>query len=126
MGLKIGIRREDMYAWERRVPLVPSDLADLASSDGFEFLVQSSEKRVFTDDEYRAAGHVVVESLEPCSVIIGLKEIPVEVFEQGKPYVFFSHVIKGQPANMPMLQRALDLGCTILDSRRSPTMPGSA
>ena len=112
---KIGIRREDMYAWERRTPLVPSDLAELAASDSFEFLVQSSEKRAFTDDQYRAAGHDVVASLEACPVIIGLKEIPVEVFEQGKPYVFFSHVIKGQPANMPMLQRALDLGCTILD-----------
>ena len=33
----------------------------------------------------------------------------------GQAYVFFAHVIKGQPFNMPMLQRMLDLGCTLID-----------
>jgi len=115
MVLRIGIRREDMYAWERRTPLVPEDLASLSACAELEFLVQSSDKRAFADDEYRDAGLEVGESLETCPLIIGLKEIPVDVLEQGKPYVFFSHVIKGQPANMPMLQQALDFGCTILD-----------
>lgn len=112
---KIGIRREDMYAWERRTPLVPEDLASLSAEGEPEFLVQSSDKRAFTDTEYREAGLDVVDSLADCPVIIGLKEIPVDVLEPGKSYVFFSHVIKGQPANMPMLRRALDLGCTIID-----------
>jgi hypothetical protein len=94
-----------MYAWERRVPLVPEDLAELTKG-GLSFVVQSSAKRVFTDEAYRAA------------LVIGLKEIPVDVLEKGKVYVFFSHTIKGQPANMPMLRRALDLHCTILDYER--------
>ena len=115
MGLKVGIRREDMYTWERRAPLVPGDLAELASTRGYEFVVQSSDKRAFTDAEYRDAGIAIFDSLENCPLIIGLKEVPVDVLEAGKAYVYFSHVIKGQPANMPMLQRALDLGCTILD-----------
>ncbi len=42
----------------------------------------------------------------------------MDVLEKGKAYVFFSHVIKGQSFNMPMLQRALDLGCTIIDYER--------
>ena len=29
--------------------------------------------------------------------------------------MFFSHTIKGQPRNMPMLRRILDLGCSLLD-----------
>ena len=29
MGVTIGIRREDKNEWERRVPLVPADLAEL-------------------------------------------------------------------------------------------------
>jgi len=115
MVLKIGIRREDMYAWERRTPLVPDDLASLSADAELGFLVQSSEKRAFTDAEYREAGLDIADSLTDCPIIIGLKEIPVDVLERGKPYVFFSHVIKGQPANMPMLQQALDLGCTIID-----------
>jgi len=113
----VGIRREDMYHWERRTPLVPEDAAELASS-GIEVMVQSSDKRAFPDDDYRRLGLRVVDSLEEAPVIIGLKEIPIDAFEEGKVYTFFSHTIKGQPANMPMLRRALDLGCTIIDYER--------
>jgi len=113
----IGIRREDMYHWERRTPLVPEDAAEIASS-GIEVIVQSSDKRAFPDDDYRRLGLRVVDSLEEAPVIVGLKEIPIDVFEEGKVYTFFSHTIKGQPANMPMLRRALDLRCTIIDYER--------
>ena len=117
MAARVGIRREDMYHWERRTPLVPEDAAELASS-GIEVTVQSSDKRAFPDDDYRRLGLRVVDSLEEAPVIIGLKEIPIDVFEEGKVYTFFSHTIKGQPANMPMLRRALDLCCTIIDYER--------
>jgi saccharopine dehydrogenase (NAD+, L-lysine-forming) len=118
MGDRIGVRREDMYHWERRVPLVPEDLLALGSEAGLQFRVQSSDGRAFSDDEYRAAGLEIVEALTDCPIIIGLKEIPVDALERDKVYVFFSHTIKGQPANMPMLQRCLDLGCTIIDYER--------
>ena len=118
MGDRIGLRREDMYHWERRVPLVPDDLRALSESGGLRFAVQSSEKRAFTDDEYRLAGLDVVEELTGCSVVIGLKEIPVEALQPNTVYVFFSHTIKGQPANMPMLKRCLELGCTVVDYER--------
>jgi alpha-aminoadipic semialdehyde synthase len=49
---------------------------------------------------------------------LGIKEVPKEAFEAEKAYVFFAHVIKGQPYNMPMLQRMLDLGCTLIDYER--------
>lgn len=114
---KIGVRREDMYAWERRVPLVPEDVR-LLTQGGLSFLVQSSTKRAFTEDEYRAAGCTVVDQLNDCLLVIGLKEIPVGALSRGVVYLFFSHTIKGQPANMPMLQRLLDLGCTVIDYER--------
>lgn len=113
----VGLRREDMYVWERRVPLIPEDVAVLAAQ-GLSFRVQSSLKRVFRDEEYRDVGLTVVETLEDCPILIGLKEIPVDVLEADKVYVFFSHTIKGQRSNMPMLKRALDLGCTIIDYER--------
>ena len=118
MGDRIGLRREDMYHWERRVPLVPDDLRALSESDGLTFSVQSSEKRAFTDGEYRAAGLDVVDDLSDCGVVIGLKEIPLDVLQPDTAYVFFSHTIKGQPANMPMLNRCLELGCTVIDYER--------
>ncbi len=114
----VGVRREDMYRWERRTPLVPEDARTLSQATGVPFHVQSSPTRAYTEDEYRTHGIPVLDSLQDCPLIFGLKEIPLEVLERGKAYVFFSHVIKGQPQNMPMLQRALDLGCTIIDYER--------
>ena len=114
----IGIRREDMYHWERRVPLVPEDIRELSEERGLPFRIEISDKRAFTEDEYRAAGAEVVERLSDCPIVFGLKEIPVERLEPDRAYVFFSHTIKGQPANMPMLRRCLDLGCTIIDYER--------
>jgi alpha-aminoadipic semialdehyde synthase len=32
--------------------------------------------------------------------------------------MFFSHTIKGQPHNMPMLKRMMELGCTLIDYER--------
>jgi alpha-aminoadipic semialdehyde synthase len=115
MRSKVGIRVEDAYRWERRVPLVPEDAADLARRHGLKIVVQSSRKRVFTDEAYRAAGLEVVDDLASSAVIVGIKEIPPGVLEPGKTYVFFSHTIKGQPHNMPMLRRLLDLGATLID-----------
>jgi len=115
---RIGIRREDMYEWERRVPLVPQDLRELTDGQGLRFLVQSSAKRAFSDEEYRATGLEIVGDLVDCPIVIGLKEIPVDALERGTVHVFFSHTIKGQPANMPMLRRCLDLRCTVVDYER--------
>ena len=112
---RVGLRREDMYHWERRTPLIPAHIQELAQSAGLEFTIQSSDMRAYSDAEYQNAGLPIADDLRDCPVIIALKEIPVEVLEKDKAYVFFSHVIKGQVTNMPMLQRALDLGCTIID-----------
>jgi len=111
----VGIRREDMYQWERRVPLIPQDVRELAQDHAIEIVVQPSQKRVFRDEEYRDAGIAVSDDLSSCSVIVGIKEIPTATFEEGKTYVFFSHTIKGQSYNMPMLRRMLELGCTLID-----------
>lgn len=114
----IGIRREDRYAFERRVPLIPKDAHELAQEHDIEIIVQSSPRRVFTDEEYRRVGIEVREDLARCPVIVGIKEIPIPVLEEKKTYLFFSHTIKGQPHNMPMLNRLLELGCTLIDYER--------
>ena len=49
----IGIRREDKSIWERRVPITPEDVRELQTQHGVEIIVQTSEIRVFDDDEYR-------------------------------------------------------------------------
>ncbi len=116
--MMIGIRREDKCKWEARVPLTPQDVQRLISEHGLEFQVQASPIRTYSDDEYRAVGAAVVDHLSACPSIIGVKEMPVAFFEPGKTYTFFSHTIKRQPANMPMLRRIVELGCTLIDYER--------
>ncbi|MHC4234628.1 MAG: bifunctional lysine ketoglutarate reductase /saccharopine dehydrogenase family protein [Planctomycetota bacterium] len=116
--LRIGIRQEDKSGWEARVPLVPEDVGRLIGEHGLEFCVQSSPIRVFTPEQYVEVGAVVADDLADCPVIMGVKEIPPDVLEPDKTYVFFSHTIKGQPANMPMLRRLMELRCQLVDYER--------
>ena len=118
MEAGIGIRKEDKNRWERRVPLIPEHVRELVEKHGLRICLQPSEIRAFPNEEYVQAGAEIREDLSPCPVILGIKEMPPEFFEPGKTYVFFSHTIKGQPHNMPMLKRLLELGCTLIDYER--------
>lgn len=111
----IGIRREDKNRWERRVPLTPADVAELRARHGIEFLVQPSPIRAFPEAEYAAAGAEIREDLSACDLVMGVKEVPTAILLPEMRYFFFSHTIKCQSYNMPMLRRMLDLGCTLLD-----------
>lgn len=114
----IGIRREDINRWERRTPLTPVEVGRLVSREGVQVLVQPSDIRVFDEAEYTRAGATVAEDLSSCGTVFGIKEIPLAALAAGKTYVFFAHVIKGQPANMPMLARLRELGCAVVDYER--------
>jgi alanine dehydrogenase len=118
MTAMIGIRHEDKSKWERRVPVTPQDAADLQQEHGIQVIVQRSPTRAFTEEEFAQAGVKVRDDLSPCPMVFGIKEMPKEQFEPDKAYIFFAHVIKGQPYNMPMLRRLLELGCTLIDYER--------
>ncbi len=113
----IGIRREDKSPWERRTPITPAGVRALAEQ-GVQVFVQPSPNRAYRDEEFVVAGATVQEDLSACPVVFGVKEIPPAFFRPGGAYVFFAHVIKGQPYNMPMLRRMLELGCTLIDYER--------
>jgi len=118
MSFVLGIRREDKNQWERRVPLIPSHLKELKEKHGIDSIVQTSPIRVFTDEEYETSGITIQEDLSSCPVVFAVKEMPVDFFESRKTYVFFSHTIKGQKYNMPMLKKMMELGCTLIDYER--------
>lgn len=115
---KIGIRREDINPWEKRVPLVPSHVEELIREHGIEVFVQPSKIRIFEDDSYVRAGASVQENICPSRIVFAIKEVPIELLEKGKIYVFFSHTIKGQSHNMPMLKKMMELGCSLIDYER--------
>ena len=110
----VGVVREVYNKWERRAPLCPAHVKRLVR-DGIQVLVQPSDRRVFTDQEYKAAGANLVEDLTPASVIFGVKQVPIENLLPKRTYVFFSHVIKAQPANMELLDALLDKEIRLMD-----------
>lgn len=118
MTTNIGIRHEDKYAGERRTPLTPAHVAKLIRHENLSFTVEQSPKRIFSDQEYQEAGAGLAADLKACPIILGVKEIPVTSLEADKTYVYFSHVIKGQPYNMPMLKRLMELRCNLIDYER--------
>ena len=117
MSGSIGIRLEDKHEWERRVPLSPHGVKTL-SEQGVKVVVQPSPIRAFADDDYVAAGAEVNSDLSGCAVVFAVKEIPVSLLRDGGAYVFFSHTIKGQAHNMPMLRTMMERGCTLIDYER--------
>jgi alpha-aminoadipic semialdehyde synthase len=114
----VGIRAEDKNRWERRAPLAPEHVRQLIVDQGLAVAVEPSPRRAFADAAYLASGAVLDPGLAGCDVILGVKEVPPEKLLAGKVYVVFSHVVKGQAANMPLLARLLELGCTLIDYER--------
>ncbi|XP_027057225.1 alpha-aminoadipic semialdehyde synthase, mitochondrial-like isoform X1 [Pocillopora damicornis] len=110
----MAIRREDINVWERRAPIAPSHVAELAHK-GIKVLVQPSTRRAYTMDEYERAGAVITEDLSPASLIIGVKAVPIDLLIPDKTYAFFSHTIKAQEANMPLLDAMLEKNIRIVD-----------
>jgi alpha-aminoadipic semialdehyde synthase len=104
----IAIRREDQSIWERRAPLAPSHVRKLVFKDGYKVLVQPSNRRAFQMPEYIQAGAQIQEDLSEASLILGVKQVPIDYLLPNKTYAFFSHTIKAQEANMPLLDSLLE------------------
>jgi len=113
---KIGIRYEDKYLMERRVPLIPSHVQKLVES-GIEVQIVPSKKRIFKDEEYVVAGAQLKEELD-ASVILGVKEMPLNYFKKYNTYLFFSHTVKEQPYNMPLLKSMIESKINLIDYER--------
>jgi alpha-aminoadipic semialdehyde synthase len=123
MALVLGIRREDKGRWERRVALTPAHVEVLVKR-GIQVIVQPSTLRVFSDHEYEVVGASVQEDLSPCSLIIAVKEIPTSKLLPNKSYMFFSHTIKAQPANMAMLDDILLKKIRLIDYEKITNAQG--
>ena len=111
----LGIRKEVKNKWERRVTLTPAAVKELKDNFGIKTLFQLSEKRIFDDQDYINAGAEAREILDEAEIILAVKEIPIQHILENKIYLFFSHTIKGQPYNMPLLQTLIDKKCTLID-----------
>lgn len=112
---RIGLRKEEK-AFETRVALIPDQVKKLKEQYGIEFVVEPSNQRAFNENEFVKAGATVTPLKgSGVPVILGIKEMPIDFFEKDIVYLFFSHTIKGQKYNMPMLKRIIETGATLID-----------
>jgi len=118
MPFTIGIRAEDKNDWERRAPLTPDHVRELLAGGDLEIVVEPSARRAFTVDAYLDAGARVEEDLDDCDLVLGVKEVPIGKLLPGRPHLFFSHVVKRQTYNRPLLRALLDRGATLVDYER--------
>ena len=114
--MKIGVVREGKTPPDQRVPLTPAQCAELKRSyPDVELVVESSEVRRITDDEYRAEGIDVVKDLSGCDVLLGVKEVPLNELIPDTTYLFFSHTYKLQPYNAKLLRTIVDKRIRLID-----------
>lgn len=112
----IGLLKETKTPVDNRVALTPSQVAKLNQEyPDSEIVVQSSEIRAFSDEEYRKEGVKVVDNVSDCDVLFGIKEAKISTLLPNKHYVFFGHIAKMQEYNRPLLQAFLNKGITFTD-----------
>lgn len=112
----IGILKEGKIPVDRRVPITPLQVAQIISRyPQVEMFCQSSPVRCFLDEEYEEAGIPVVEDMEHCDVLLGVKEVPIKELIAGKTYFFFSHTIKKQAYNRKLLQEIINKKIRLVD-----------
>lgn len=111
----MGIRREDYGSqWERRAPLNPSQVKSLVDK-GVKVLVQPSNRRAYPMQDYENSGAILQEDLSEASLIVGVKQVPIPRLLPNKTYCFFSHTIKAQKENIPMLDSILEKNIRLVD-----------
>jgi alanine dehydrogenase len=114
--MKIGLIKETKVPEDNRVALSPEQAARLNREYlDSEIVVQSSDLRAFSDEEYHQAGVKVVDDLSDCDVLFGIKETQIDTMIPGKHYFFFGHIAKQQAYNRPLLQAMLAKGLTFSD-----------
>lgn len=116
MSIKFAIIKERKNPPDRRVVFSPLALqeAKYQFPNAF-FKVESSDIRVFPDEQYRVAGFEVTNNVSDCDVLIGVKEVPIDALIPNKKYFFFSHTIKKQPYNRDLLRAILEKKIELYD-----------
>ena len=114
--MKIALIKETKSPVDNRVALSPKQVAELNRLfPQHQIIVQASDIRAFSDEEYRAEGVEVVDTVEDCDVLMGIKEAKVESLIPNKHYFFFGHIAKMQEYNRPLLQSFIQKHITFCD-----------
>ena len=113
----IGIIRESRND-ENRTPLVPEHIKKYKESNpNINFIIQPSNSRCFSDEEYELCGAKINENLNECSIIFGVKEIDPNILINNRKYLFFSHTFKINKQQKNIEKHKKDLLLSILNKK---------
>jgi alanine dehydrogenase len=113
---KIGIIREGKQPADRRVPLTPAQCKEVMQRyPEVDLVVQRSNVRAYSDAEYEIFEIPLVDELSDRDLILGVKEVPLDMLLPGKSYLFFSHTIKEQAHNRKLLKAILERKIRLVD-----------
>lgn len=114
--MKVGIIKETKIPVDNRVALSPKQVAELNKQyPQHRIVVQSSDIRAFSDEEYRSEGVEVVDNVCDCDILFGIKEAKIDSLIPDKHYFFFGHIAKMQEYNRPLLQALMRKHITFCD-----------
>lgn len=114
--IRIGLLKEGKTPPDNRVALTPAQCKWLQKNfPNIQIAVQSCEHRCFSNKEYERSGIEVVEDVNDCQILFGIKEVPVNILLHNKTYLFFSHTRKKQPYNQKLLQTIIEKNSTLID-----------
>ncbi|MBK7342498.1 MAG: alanine dehydrogenase [Saprospiraceae bacterium] len=113
--VSIALIREGKVPPDRRVVFTPQQCREIQERFDVDVFVESSSIRCFPDEEYTAAGIEVMDHRPDADIYLGVKEVPVSQLVPGKTYLFFSHTMKGQPYNRPLLRAILEKKICLID-----------
>lgn len=114
--MKIGLIKETKKPQDNRVALTPEEIAKLQNTyPEVSFVVQKSNIRAYSDEEYVKLGISVVDDVTDCDILFGIKEADIDALLPKKHYFFFGHIAKMQPYNRPLLQKMMKLEITFSD-----------
>lgn len=115
-SIKLGVIREGKIPPDFRVPLTPKQCKAIeVLYPNVEVVVQRSLIRTYPDAAYAEQGITLVDSLEDCDYIFGVKEVQIVDLIPNKTFFFFSHTFKKQPYNRALLNAVLDKKIHLVD-----------
>lgn len=113
--MKIGLIKEGKTPPDNRVALTPQQCAFIERLFPAKIVVEPSQSRCFSDQEFEEAGILLSQNLDVCDYLLGIKEMPIPQLIPNKTYFFFSHTIKKQIHNQHLLQAILEKNITLVD-----------
>ena len=114
--LKVGVLRETKTPPDMRVAIAPAQGVEFQKKfPNVELVIQPSDIRAYTNQEYEKLGLKMQEDLSDCDILVGVKEVEISKLIPNKTYLFFSHTAKKQLYNKPLLQSFLEKKIRLID-----------